>query len=92
MPRRRSRPKVVVASKAFTESVILGEIATQLARDAGANAIHNRQLGGTRLVFNALVRGEIDIYPEYTGTIVQEILAQKGSDIGAGARLTGHRH
>jgi osmoprotectant transport system permease protein len=73
--------KIVVSSKTFTESVILGEIASQLARSTGANATHNRQLGGTRLVFNALVRGEVDIYPEYTGTIVQEILAQKGGDV-----------
>ncbi len=35
-------------------------------------------LGGTRLLWNALVRGDIDIYPEYTGTLSEEILARKG--------------
>jgi len=67
-------PTVRVGSKVFTESVILGEIATQVARSAGADASHEKQLGGTRVLWNALVAGEIDIYPEYTGTIREEIL------------------
>lgn len=71
-------PTVTIGSKAFTESVILGEIATQLAHEAGARAIHRRQLGGTRLLFNALEAGELDVYPEYTGTVAQEILASEG--------------
>jgi osmoprotectant transport system permease protein len=66
---------VVIASKSFTEAVILGEIAAGLVRDAGHIADHRRELGGTRVLFNALVAGEIDVYGEYTGTIIQEILA-----------------
>src|SRR5262249_49884881 len=57
-----------------TESVILGELATTLLRDAGFDAGHRAQLGGTRLVWRALVDGRIDVYPEYTGTLCQEIL------------------
>jgi osmoprotectant transport system permease protein len=73
-----ARP-AVVASKAFTESVILGELLTQLARSHGdAQVRHERELGGTRIVYNALLRGDIDVYPEYTGTIAQEILAGSG--------------
>jgi len=71
--------RVTVASKTFTESVILGEIAAQMARSTGAQVTHKSQLGGTRLVFNALVRGEVDAYPEYTGTIGEEILARSGA-------------
>jgi osmoprotectant transport system permease protein len=63
-----------VASKTFTESVVLGEIATQLARTNGAPVEHRRGLGGTRLVWNALEAGEVDIYPDYTGTLFEEIL------------------
>jgi osmoprotectant transport system permease protein len=63
-----------VASKSFTESVILGEIASQLAASAGARVEHRRSLGGTRLVWGALLRGEVDLYPDYTGTLVEEIL------------------
>src|SRR4051812_12899964 len=66
--------EVRVGSKAFTESVVLGELATQLARSSGAPATHKRQLGGTRILFNALLRNQIDLYPEYTGTIADEII------------------
>jgi len=71
-------PRVVVGSKAFTESVILAELATQLARRTGAEVVHRPELGGTRLLWNALRQGEIDVYPEYTGTIRQEIFARQG--------------
>ncbi len=67
---------VVVASKVFTEAVVLGEIAAGVVRDAGYVADHRRELGGTRVLFNALVSGDIDVYGEYTGTIIQEILAE----------------
>ena len=65
---------LAVGSKSFTESVILGEIATQLARAAGTPATHREGFGGTRLVWEALLRGDIDVYPEYTGTLRQELL------------------
>jgi osmoprotectant transport system permease protein len=72
----------VFGSKAFTESVILGELASQLTHAAGYEAEHRRQLGGTRVLWSALVRGDIDCYPEYTGTLRTEIFAEKnlGSD------------
>ena len=70
-----AEPPLVVGSKRFTESVILGEIVTQLAGTVGAEAVHRREIGGTRILFNALQRGQIDVYPEYTGTIIEEILA-----------------
>lgn len=73
-PARGAPPEVKVGSKAFTESVILGDIAAQLIRSAGITAIHRRQLGGTQVLWNALLHGEIDVYPEYTGTLRQEIL------------------
>ncbi|MDB5353665.1 MAG: amino acid transporter substrate-binding protein [Phycisphaerales bacterium] len=66
--------QIRVGSKVFTESVILGELATQLGRDAGVNTIHRSQLGGTRVLWDALLSGQIDAYPEYTGTIAQELL------------------
>lgn len=66
---------VTIGSKKFTESVILGEIAAHLTRDTGAQVLHRRELGGTRVLWSALLKGDIDIYPEYTGTIDQEIMA-----------------
>src|SRR5690242_5614753 len=68
---------VTIASKAFTESVILGEIATQRMDMDGIESTHRRELGGTRLVWDALVNGQIDAYPEYTGTLTNEIFASE---------------
>ena len=72
-----------VASKSFTESVILGEIATLLAASAGSPVEHRRALGGTRLVWEALLRGDVDLYPDYTGTLMEEILGGQRAPAGA---------
>jgi osmoprotectant transport system permease protein len=88
----RSTPgEVRVGSKKFTESVVLGEIATRMIRGAGANAAHRAQLGGTQVLWHALLKGEIDLYPEYTGTIREDILrgaAADASDDTLRARLS----
>jgi osmoprotectant transport system permease protein len=76
----------VFGSKAFTESVILGELATQLIQEAGHDAEHQRQLGGTRVLWSALVRGDIQCYPEYTGTLRTEIFANERIDSDAELR------
>jgi len=68
---------VAVGSKVFTESVLLGELATQTLTDQGIAAEHRRELGGTRVLWEALARGDIDVYPEYTGTLTEEIFAGK---------------
>ena len=71
----RATPRGVrVGSKKFTESVVLGEIVTQLMRNTGVEAEHRAQLGGTQVLWHALLAGEIDLYPEYTGTIREDIL------------------
>jgi osmoprotectant transport system permease protein len=74
-PSGEARPPVAVGSKQFTESVILGEIVVRALEAAGEPAVHRRELGGTRIVYEALRRGEIDVYPEYLGTLRQEIFA-----------------
>jgi osmoprotectant transport system permease protein len=66
---------VRIGSKKFTESVILGEIATGLVRSTNTPTEHLRELGGSQILWGALRAGEIDAYPEYTGTLVQELLA-----------------
>lgn len=65
---------VRIGSKQFTESVILGELARASARQVGIDAVHKRQLGGTRILWRALLQGDIDVYPEYTGTLTHELL------------------
>ncbi len=65
---------VVVGSKKFTESYVLGEIAQRALNDAGVAAEHRQGMGGTIILWQALRGGQIIAYPEYTGTIAQEIL------------------
>src|SRR6202171_918382 len=65
---------VVIGSKKFTESYVLGEIAKRTLSDSGIPAEHREGMGGTIILWQALRTGQIDLYPEYTGTIAQEIL------------------
>jgi len=75
-----------IGSKIMVESRILGEMLTHLARDAGATVTHREGLGGTLVVWQALLRGDIDAYVEYTGTIRAEILSGKGVRGGGAMR------
>ena len=65
---------VAVGSKRFTESYVLGEIVVQTLRAAGIEAVHRQGLGNTAILEQALARGEVLVYPEYTGTIARELL------------------
>ena len=67
---------LIVGSKRFTESYILGEILRQTAAAAGP-AEHREGLGNTAVVLAALKAGAIDVYPEYLGTIDAEILGHR---------------
>lgn len=65
--------RVVVGSKDFTESAILGEIVAQMLEARGVAVERNFELGGN-LPHDALLAGRIDLYPEYTGTSYTAIL------------------
>ncbi len=65
---------IIIGSKKFTESYVLGEIARRALNDAGVAAEHRQGMGGTIILWQGLRGGQIDAYPEYTGTIGQEIL------------------
>ena len=73
-----ARP-IIVASKAFTESYILAEILSQLLEGHGYEVERRFGLGGTSFTYNALVSGDIDVYPDYTGTVSEVVL--KRSDL-----------
>lgn len=67
--------EVTIGSKAFAESWILGEALAALAREGGpVDVKHKSNLGGTEIVYQALRTGDIDIYPEYTGTISEVLM------------------
>lgn len=65
---------LVVASKDFNESYILGEIMAQLLESDGFEVERRFGLGGTLICYDALRTGEIDLYAEYTGTLATAIL------------------
>jgi glycine betaine/choline ABC-type transport system substrate-binding protein len=70
-----AKPTIVVGSKNFTEQVILGEIiAAQIERRLHIDVDRKLNLGGTLLAHEALTSGAIDMYPEYTGTALTEVL------------------
>ena len=66
-----------IGSKNFTEQVILGEIAAQALERAGLRVERKLDLGGSFVCHRALVAGELDLYPEYSGTAFTAILKQK---------------
>jgi len=73
----RDRDAVRVGSKNFTEQVILGEIAAQALEAAGFSVERRFDLGGTFVCHEAIVSGELDLYPEYTGTAFTAVLKEK---------------
>jgi osmoprotectant transport system permease protein len=73
-----AQPKqIVVGSKRFTESYVLGEIARIALQKAGFTVVHKQGMGGTIILWQALRGADIQVYPEYTGTIAEEILKTK---------------
>lgn len=65
---------VRVGAKHFNEGYILGEMISEMLEDGGFKVERNFNLGGTLVCFDALRNHEIDIYPEYTGTLTEAIL------------------
>jgi osmoprotectant transport system substrate-binding protein len=71
-------PRIRVASKNFSEQLILGEIvAEHLENRLHGHVSRKLDLGGTLLTQQAMVAGDIDVYPEYTGTALTAVLKQK---------------
>jgi glycine betaine/choline ABC-type transport system substrate-binding protein len=76
----KHRDLIVVGSKNFTESFILGElIAQQIEQHTKLKVERRFYLAGTYICQQAILSGRIDIYPEYTGTALTAVLKQKAS-------------
>ncbi len=71
-----NKNKIVVGSKDFTENLILAEIMAQSLEKKGVAVERNFELGGT-LAHRTMLTGEIDVYPEYSGTSYAVILKKK---------------
>lgn len=70
---------LLVGSKRFTESYVLGEIAKRAMEQRGFTVEHRQGMGGGGIVWTALRTRKITLYPEYTGTVADEILRLKGT-------------
>jgi osmoprotectant transport system permease protein len=72
-----SKDKIVIGSKNFTEQLILGNMLADLIEDKTDIQVERQlNLGGTQVAFNALNSGDIDLYVEYTGTGLVNILKE----------------
>jgi len=65
---------ILIGSKKFTESYVLAEIAKRVVEKTGVPVEHRQGMGGTIILWQALRTNQISAYPEYTGTIAEEIL------------------
>ena len=78
----KSQDVLVMGSKIFTEQYLLTEIYKQLIEGHTSLAVETKKgLGGTKICLAALRAGEIDLYPEYSGTALQVILNYEGDSL-----------
>ncbi|HEY9682646.1 MAG TPA: glycine betaine ABC transporter substrate-binding protein [Oculatellaceae cyanobacterium] len=79
-PAFSGKPHVRIGSKHYTEQVLLAELMAQtLEKAAGVDVDRKFDLGGTMVCHGAVVAGEIDLYPEYTGTALTSVLKIKNT-------------
>ena len=73
---------ILIGSKKFTESYVLAEIAKRSFENGGLTTEHRQGMGGTIILWQALKGNQIAVYPEYTGTIAEEILKSPTASAG----------
>src|SRR5829696_1857698 len=72
----KGKPAVTIGSKDFTEQFILGQLYTQALKAKGYTVTFKQNIGSTEVIDKALTSGKIDMYPEYTGTILSVVAQQ----------------
>jgi glycine betaine/choline ABC-type transport system substrate-binding protein len=72
---------VTIGSKNFTEEFILGQIYAQALRAAGYNVKTQLNLGSEQIALRAVKSGQVDAYPEYTGTALTSFFKVKAPDV-----------
>jgi len=78
-----------VGSKDFPEAIIIGEMYALLLENAGLQVERKLNLGGTAVAQQALISGDLDLYPEYTGTGLLVVLGKTLADVpGLGGSAT----
>jgi osmoprotectant transport system substrate-binding protein len=80
----KPRERLIVGSKNFTEELLLGELYAQLLEHYDFRVTRKLDLGGTQVAMAALQRGDIDLYPEYTGTaLITQLKLKPSGDAAA---------
>ena len=79
----KGKPPVTIGDKNFTEQYILGELYAQALRAKGYTVKLKPNIGSSEITDKALTSGKIDMYPEYTGTILSELAHQTKRPSGA---------
>jgi osmoprotectant transport system substrate-binding protein len=69
----KGKPAITLGSKNFTEEYILGQLYLQALKAKGYDVSLKNNIGSSEITDKALTTGKIDMYPEYTGVIVQEL-------------------
>ena len=72
---------VTIGSKNFTEAIVLGEIYSQALEAAGYTVKKELNLGSEQIALRAVKRGQVDAYPEYTGTALTSFFDVKATDV-----------
>ncbi len=80
LPNAWAKEPIRIGSKHFTENYLLAEMMSQLLEARGYSVERVQGLGGTMVCFEALRNGELDVYPEYTGTLLKQILKIKNEN------------
>jgi osmoprotectant transport system substrate-binding protein len=73
------RPRVVLGTKNFTEQYVLGELYKQALEAKGFEVELKSDIGSTEIIDSSLTSGEINMYPEYTGTSLTVVFGKEGS-------------
>jgi glycine betaine/choline ABC-type transport system substrate-binding protein len=72
---------VTIGSKNFTEEFILGQIYAQALKAAGFTVKTQLNLGSEQIAFKAVKSGQVDAYPEYTGTALTSFFKKKATEV-----------
>ena len=83
---------VRIGSKDFTEAILVAELYAQVLERAGFTVERKFNLGATPIAHEALLKGDIDLYPEYTSTGLQEVLKDTNRYDDAAAILDAVRN
>ena len=77
--RTTTGPTIILGTKNFPEEFILGELYKQALQNAGFTVKYKQNIGSTELIQTSLTSGQINMYPEYTGVIVQDVFGHADS-------------